>query len=172
MSEEITASYTLDVASFAPSYRWNYRKRGKPALRVAILVLVAVVVGALIVFEAKHGRAWWSLTPILVIPCLVLIFGSKLRSWINDKAVRKMPGYGETIVWQIREDGFENHLGKSGGFNTWEHIFESVTTPQGVLIYPQKDIFYWLPKTAFNSEADYNRFLDLLAAKTKHSKLG
>jgi hypothetical protein len=41
-----------------------------------------------------------------------------------------------------------------------------------VLLYQQKRLFNWLPKTAFNSEADYNRFLDLLAAKTKHSKLG
>jgi hypothetical protein len=101
-----------------------------------------------------------------------LLFGSKLRAWSNGKSVRAMPGFGELVVWRVREDGFENFLGKSGGFNAWEHIVESVRTPDGVLIYPVKDIFYWVPKSAFTSEADYTRFLDLLAAKTKHSKLG
>ncbi len=54
----------------------------------------------------------------------------------------------------------------------WEHFKESVSTPDGALIYSAKRAFNWLPKTAFTSEADYNRFLDLLAAKTKHTKLG
>ncbi len=53
----------------------------------------------------------------------------------------------------------------------WNVIFESVETPEGILIYPQKNLFYWLPRTAFATESDYTNFRDLIASKTKHSKI-
>jgi len=83
-----------------------------------------------------------------------------------------MPGYGMTITWTINYDGYEAKLGENHESTSWKDVFESVATPDGALIYLQKSLFEWLPKTAFTSEADYTRFLDLLAAKTKHSKLG
>ncbi len=48
---------------------------------------------------------------------------------------------------------------------------ETKSSPDGTLIYLQRLMFYWLPKTAFASAADYARFLDLIATKTKYSQI-
>ncbi len=55
---------------------------------------------------------------------------------------------------------------------SWSQVMETKLTSDGALIYLQRLMFHWLPKTAFTSEADYNRFLGLLTAKTKHAKIG
>lgn len=83
-----------------------------------------------------------------------------------------MPGANEQTELTFKKDGYDSKFGESSGFVSWTHVFGTTATPDGVLIYLQKDVLEWLPKTAFTSEADYNRFLDLLAAKTKHIKLG
>ena len=82
-----------------------------------------------------------------------------------------MPTYGKILSFMITDEGLLCTGDSAESFLPWKTVLKSIETPDGSLVYRQTNLFEWLPKTAFTSEADYNRFLDLLAAKTKHSKL-
>ena len=77
---------------------------------------------------------------------------------------------GRLVTWHFSSEGFK--FEEAGQMMPWTSILRSDSNGEGVLISLRNELSTWLPKSAFTSEADYNRFLDLLAAKTKHSKLG
>lgn len=103
-----------------------------------------------------------------------LIFGFRFlrakSSFVEQ--IKAIPGYGEKLDWLFKNDGYEASTGGSQSRVAWSHVAETKATPDGVLIYPQPDLYEWVPRSAFASLPDYTRFLDLLASKTKHSKLG
>jgi hypothetical protein len=172
MSEEITASFKPDVAAYEQAYQWTCPKLG---VRKMVLIFVILGSAAWLCFSISEGDiSVGGLGP----PSLLVGFAGRVLVRIrNSKSdfldrVKQMPGLSEQTQMTFKQDGFDSQIGESRGFVSWTHVYSTAATPDGVLIYAQKDVFDWLPKTAFNSEADYNRFLDLLAAKTKHSKLG
>lgn len=87
------------------------------------------------------------------------------------RSVTRSSSLGLEFHFAFSDEGIRSQTEGANGTVTWRFVLESVSTPEGSLIYIQKGLFHWLAKTAFASEADYTRFLDLLAAKTKHSKL-
>ena len=46
-----------------------------------------------------------------------------------------------------------------------------MATPEGLLVYPQKNFYYWFPKTAFRSDQDYEDVKRIIAGATKHREL-
>ncbi len=85
--------------------------------------------------------------------------------------LRTSPLLGENLTFIADKELLHVTSPHSEGKLAWTLFYRTVATPDGALLYHQKIIFNWLPKKAFTSEADYNRFLDLLAAKTKHTTL-
>lgn len=86
--------------------------------------------------------------------------------------IKSSPLFDSTPEYYFEDDVVKMTSEHSKSESSWAVFMKTVSTPEGALMFHQKRLFGWLPKTAFASEADYNRFLDLLAAKTKHSKLG
>ena len=115
-----------------------------------------------------------SFIPFVLVSVFALFQGVRfLKARSNFiKQTKLIPGYGEKLTWTFQSEGYGARIGESRSFVAWTHVSETKLTPDGVLIYPQPGLWEWLPKFAFTSETDYARFLDLLAAKTKHSKLG
>lgn len=59
-------------------------------------------------------------------------------------------------------------------FLTWGRVNRTCAFRDGVLIFQclPPNTFYWLPKASFTSESGYQSSLELIASKTKHSKIG
>lgn len=171
MSEEITVSFKPDMAAYEQAYQWTCPKLG---VRKVALMFVILGSAAWLCFSISDGDiSVRGLGP----PALLIGFSGRVLVRIrNSKSdfldrVKQVPGLDEQTQMRFKGDGYECQVGASRGFVSWTHVYETIATPDGVLIYAQKNVFDWLPKTAFTSEADYKCFLDLLAARTKHSKL-
>ncbi|MGV3660384.1 MAG: YcxB family protein [Prosthecobacter sp.] len=172
MTEEITASSILDVPTYLPAFRWARQRK-----RWARKVLYGVVVtGALIAvwLGVSDGKVEVSdiLPSLMALGFLGLVIRRSRDVTGLAQQIQQMPSCGALSTWAIKEDGYEVKTGEVKDFISWTHVFETVSTPDGTLVYLQKDAFEWLPKTAFADASDYNRFLALTAAKTKHSKVG
>ena len=50
---------------------------------------------------------------------------------------------------------------------SWDLIQGVLDTPESFLIYPQEQMFYWLPKHAFENEEDIAQFVYLAKDKVK-----
>ena len=171
MQQEITASYMIDVPTALTGLQWSRRHNGIFRLG-GILLFVCM---ALIVAD-KSGLGFDSLFAQAAAIIGVSTSLYALLTWIERRQliqnIRQWPTFGQTVSFTFTDEGMRTVADPSHGFTAWKHVLFSASAPEGGLIFTQPDAFQWLPKTAFTSEADYNRFLDLLAAKTKHSKLG
>lgn len=172
MSEEITASANLDVATHLPAFKWTHkgvRARGFALIGIAALCVLFVI--GLGIGKDKIDNQTLAIFTLVTVFSLISGFRFFRAKSFFVQQIKGIPGYGEKQSWLFKDDGYEARIGESQSHVSWNHVTETKATPDGVLIYPQPTLWEWLPKTAFTSEADYNRFLDLLATKTKHSKL-
>lgn len=162
----------MDVSTYLLAFKWAKSRKSW----VRKLLYGIVVMGS-------AGAAWMGISDGNVevqdvLPSILLLgsLGFYIRrsrdvTSLSDQ-IRRMPECGELSSWTITEDGYEVKTLDINHPISWANVVETVSTPDGVLIYVQKDLFEWLPKAAFANEADYSRLLTLTAAKTKHSKLG
>ena len=58
---------------------------------------------------------------------------------------------------------FETPQGSSA--TNWNLYVDVCIHPKGVLLYPQKNLFYWIPKSATITDGTWEEFTDLLEAK-------
>ncbi|MEM7394636.1 MAG: YcxB family protein [Verrucomicrobiota bacterium] len=94
-----------------------------------------------------------------------------LHAWFFKRTVRLMPEHGGEIRWTFGE---ERVLGEADNSNfecQWPALFGSATTPEGFLLYPQKNLFYWIPYTAFSSNEEVEKLAQLLEAKTENKRI-
>lgn len=163
---------TFSAEGLMPGLRWhNHRfNRGlkvSAAIGLVMFVLFLLVPKDNVNLPLGPSPVWVALVPL----ALVLLMSWAIRSGF-ERSVKSSSANGKTVSYVIHPDGVKVNLPDSNAENGWSHFVRSVITPEGVLLYPQQLAFHWLPKTAFTSEADYTRFVDLVTAKTKHTKLG
>lgn len=174
MKEEIKVTVMLNNADITTALKWHCRRYWK--LRVACFLWPFVF----LLLKLFQGLIKDSVQGINIVAWTMFIVGtSGLVLWlISEPFVRlhikscleQQLLLGHQQKWVLSDEA----VACEGELQTirkpWSKAPGSIWTPDGVLLYCLAKIF-WFPKTAFTSEADYTRFLDLLAAKTKHSKL-
>ena len=98
-----------------------------------------------------------------------------LQPWIlrvqHRRSISKSPYYGKTISWQIEEHQMSAVTEGAAWSLTWDKIHNTVATPEGLLVYPHKSLYYWFPRSAFHSEQDYEHVKRIIAGATKHREL-
>jgi hypothetical protein len=170
MNEVITATMTFDEPTMLVARHWHNRaNRTRRLIRVALLALVALAV-----FMSLFGAMGGMLTAAaFALGCalLGLALGHAIERNRFVSGIKSSPLFGAELSFVFDTEGTAVTSPHSNARIGWQMFHKTLATPDGVLLYQQKYLFNWLPKTAFNSAADYNRFLDFLAAKTKHSKL-
>lgn len=175
MNEEITASYVLTTDAMLPALRWHQRNLFRIVGGVMFGVIAVFMLGALFREGFQTQQVIMAAVALLLtLPAIWLWFFIMKRFLRMAQAqnIRSMPGYGQRMHWTATDDALKSSLENATSSIPWSQVFKSVETPDGILIYLQKMLFNWLPKTAFTTESDYTRFLGLVAAKTKHSKVG
>lgn len=178
MIQGITVTTPFDEATMLVGLRWyNRSSRKLRLLRLGLFFGAGLLIfyGVLMSVAPAHDTLFHLLLCV-VIPAsglAAILFG--LRNFVERRqflaGLKSSPLFDSSVEYYFGEDVVKMTTDHSKSESSWAIYKKSMSTPEGVLMFHQKRLFGWLPKTAFISEADYNRFLDLLAAKTKHTKL-
>lgn len=146
---------------------WHWRKFGWlnwlwPPVGVLLLIFGTIIV------REPASRGFGGVCIGTGVYCL-------LRKWIfgiqNRRGIRKSPYYRKAISWQIQEHQLSAETEGATWSVAWDNFYETLTTPDGLLLYPYKNMYYWLPKTAFGSEQDYEDAKRIIATASKHREL-
>lgn len=176
MNEEITASYTIDTAIFRRAFKWNLQRVTRWKWLALLVVSSVISAGTVISWDLPDKKPLILALVVFVmvgLGCIIWYVGMMLLIRFNQTLqIKRIPAYGMTLHYTVTEAGLRSTVGELETFLPWNLVLKSMATPDGVLVYPQSNMFNWLPKTAFASESDYDRFLHLISAKTKHSKIG
>jgi len=170
MNEEITAKATFDAPTMLLGHRWYLRHAFGRRWTFWLAVMLVMISGIPDVMRTGQFQMCWQVWALIGV-FIYLPAMHWLAKRIYARELKSSPSYGHEVNYVFDEHGMQVTLLSGVCRFDWSHFKESISSPDGALIFAAKRAYNWLPKTAFTSEADYNRFLDLLAVKTKHSKL-
>lgn len=87
------------------------------------------------------------------------------RNWIIRRQFAKRPDRNMEMEWKIEAAKIWTHSSLGQSEFTWELFVKMVRTPEGVLFYPNDQVFHWLPRSGFVSDEEFARLVAL--GKTK-----
>ena len=104
----------------------------------------------------------------VVVPVIFGLFLGTLpwsTDWIANQRARRLPNLNSDVSWTITESELRtSSKNESSQFN-WETITRVQEREQGFLLFPMPQLAYWLPKPAFQSQRDVERFRELVKSK-------
>ena len=114
------------------------------------------------------------LNTIDYLPLLIsinLIFLPSIFIWQAKYNTKKSPNFNKSINWVFDHEGLS---GNGEGFNfssDWTNIYKVIFTLDGILIYPQKNLFYWISKSFLKNEDDINNLKSIICNQVDKSKI-
>jgi hypothetical protein len=139
-------------------YRWK---------RLAITIAVAVLVGIPILYSAffstdiggrPPGMVLWFL---LILPLLVLA----VFYWGISRQAERIEKIFEPAKVVFTEEGMESAGDSSSARMDWDDFYKIYETKQDFIFFPEKKIFYAIPKRFFADQNLVARFRELLREK-------
>ena len=77
----------------------------------------------------------------------------------------KRPDRDLELEWQIAADKIRTRSDLGQSEFGWPTFAKMVRTPSGIMFYPTDQIFHWLPRRGFASDADFDRVVELARSK-------
>lgn len=129
----------------------------------------------IVLFAIFGGMAWRDPSDVTNYPFLLLgVLGITLPLWripLVKRNIRRMPNFGKTINWMMDEAGLR---GRGEGFefsHDWPTIYSASITRDGFLVYPQKQMYYWMPSSGFATREDVEAAENLITQHVKRTKM-
>jgi len=166
MNEEITASYVWTVDELIRARENHGRAQCRPSYRAGIifLSLMAILAG----FASYHTHGWSPPTYMLPIAGVYFLLLRKYDvRWGLRRHFKKRPDKNAQVVCTLDDNALQIKTSESESKQNWNQISKVRKARNGLLLYPNDTIFYWLPFTAFVSDNDWTRAEELLRNKVK-----
>lgn len=158
----ITVRYIWTADELVKATQLHKRAGFRRGFRLALQVFFAAIalLGVALVLSVDYaGYA------LLVGGTLALILSVTSNSWILRWRFNRRPDNQAEITWTIDADQLKNQHDMGRTEFTWKAIAKVVKTPEGLLMYPNDQLFYWLPRHGFAGSQEFETLAEL--AKTK-----
>jgi hypothetical protein len=164
MDEPVTIKYRWTVDELFQAYRYNFRHLCRPIFRFALNAIFVFMIlgGSLLIPPGRSpvfgivmlvgGIYWFAIRPFE-------------RSWTIRRRFAKRPDKDLEMEWQITPEKLATRSTAHSADLTWQLIAKVVRTPAGIMLYPIDQVFYWLPRHGFASDAEFERLVEIAKSK-------
>ena len=91
--------------------------------------------------------------------------------WQAKYNIKKNPNFNKSIKWVFDHERLSAH-GEGFSFSSdWTNINNVIFMHDGILIYPQKNLYHWISKTFFKNEDDINTLKSIIYDHVDKSKI-
>jgi len=154
----VTARYTWNTETLREGFA-IHRKTQRAEKLMPLLAIVFVAWGAYDSYTSGH---WGTGVPPVVAGLLILFGFRPFMMWQFFRAVRRSPGYCGEITYTFDPQQIVNSGEGYQATFTWQKLYSATVTRNGILLYPAKNFFHWIPAAAFASPADMMTVQDYL----------
>jgi hypothetical protein len=116
------------------------------------VVCILVAVGSIGVLAVEGLRSPGAVFFFLFIAAAIywLFLRPGVAGWWVSRGFNKRPDANALVEWEISEEGIKTQVaGLASSELQWKLFIEVVETRDGFLFYSHKNIFHWLPFSAF-----------------------
>lgn len=163
----IAATSRIDLPTMREGRKWHQRTRHPLFPLLPLLGLLLLVAGLWLPSAGYRGNA---LPYGLGAFGVWLILRSFVYDWWFRNLVKKMPMLGEEVTWSFEEASFSMQVRSNTSKSELSSLYRATATPRGILLYPQKNLYYWLPAAGFATAEDYETVAAWIAAAPRFSR--
>ena len=141
-------------------YRWK---------RLALVIVITVLVGIPILYSAFFSADINNRPPavvlwfLFILPLLVLV----IFYWGISRQAEKIEKVFEPVKAIFNEEGMRSTGESSSGQMDWDKFYEVYETRQDFIFFPEKKIFYTIPKRFFYDTDKILEFKKILRENLK-----
>ena len=167
MDETIHIKYLWKTKEIVTGYK--YHQKSSNTYRIFgiayfVIGIFNVVSGLYNVFVNHDSGSW-----LFVALGLYLLFANQIKLFFYARNCKQSNYENKQVEWEINKDIIiHRSINLSESKFSWDLIQGVLDTPDGFLLYPQKNMFYWLPKKAFNNEEDIAHFVFIAKNNVKN----
>ena len=104
-----------------------------------------------------------------LVMIVFLLSCNRFIIYISLQTYQKSNYENQKLEWKINENNIYYEMENLYSINmSWNLIKGVLDTPSGFMLYPQQNMFYWLPKKAFNNEEDIAHFVFIAKNNVKN----
>ena len=148
---------TLDNAYMSDSYD-QFRKYGSKRLLIERLIGTAFILAGIGFLTYMPGKTF--LSSMLIIFGIFELCSNAITKYFWLRRHTKSKLSNAEVQINISESGIESISPFSNGSFNWSGIEKIIRTPQGILVWPQKGMYWYFPEKIFGKET-----IDLIASK-------
>ena len=161
LSTGATATYVFSVDEVYKGIKLHFRHT--TPFRFFYPPLVGMIcMGFTIAFAFSEVPPPGTIRGLFLILGATFLLSPFLGLWLSRRKLAAIPIIDKPMTWWVDDKGIS---ARGEGFEfsaTWATAYSALVTPKGILVYPQKTVFYWLPTTAFASPAEWERARDIV----------
>ncbi len=167
MDETIYLKYPWKTEDIVTGYKYHRKSNNLYRVLAVIYLLIGIIniiLGLYNVFIRSDYSYWSS----IVFGTFFLLI-NKINLFFFAQNFKKLNYENKQVEWEINKDKIIHRMiNLSESTFQWDLIQGISDTPDGFLLYPQKNMFYWLPKSEFNNEEDIAHFAFIAQDKVKN----
>ncbi|MEM7760604.1 MAG: YcxB family protein [Cyanobacteria bacterium P01_A01_bin.40] len=167
MDETIYLKYPWKTEDIVKGYKYHRKSANVYRILTIVYLIIGIVnicLGLYGIFVRQDSGSWSS-----VVLGIFFLFVNRINLFFYARNFQKLNYENKQVEWEISKDKIIHRMiNLSESTFNWDLIQGISDTQEGFLLYPQKNMFYWLPKSAFNSEEDIAYFVFIAQDKVKN----
>ena len=155
IARPVTIRFRWSADELAKGHRYHFRHICRPIFRFGLHVVFAIVL--LVGSTYFHVSGAWRPLSAAMVAAGVYWFAIRpfVRRWRIRRRFAKRPDKDLEVEWQIGPESLAISHDHGHSEFGWEVFFKVVRTPEGFLFYSLEEMFSWLPRHGFASDADF-----------------
>jgi hypothetical protein len=160
---ELNYELNPKLMKIAAKQQFSYRHKARRGLQISL--------GIAALFLASYGLFTDSgqepfVTVLLILLGIYLLFYKEYYVWRTTRNIFKGIGEKISITLQTQKKHLILKSSRNDNLETpWDNFLDYFFFDQGLLLYPQKDLFYFIPKNATITDGTWEDFVRLVESK-------
>lgn len=163
MEIEIQSTYSEEEMLIARE--WHWRKFGFLQTGWIFGGILLILAGSFVL------RDNLTLGGVFISYGVYCIFRKRILKRRYLKIIRSSPHLGKAVIWKINEDKIIQTLDIAKSESKWESFLNTVSTPDGFLVYIQKNIYFWIPISGLINKSDEPELRNLFRTMTSNREI-
>lgn len=166
MNETIYIKHLWQLENVIKGYQYHRENLNYYRFLTPIYVFLGIVglmlglYGLIVHFKIKYI--------ILIAYSIFCLSINKIYLLAFIRRCKRLNYEGKQLEWEVNRDVIAYRLENLFRLKLeWEFIKVVIDTPDGFLIYPRPNSYYWLPKTAFSNAEDIAYFVFIAQDRAK-----
>ena len=168
MNETIYAKHLWKIKDISIAFKYHLQSTPRCKFLFILARILAALIILLILIKYIIPVRFELAILIDIAEIIACLFLKHILIYLFSYSYRNKKYENKQIQWEISSDEIIYRM--INLFETkmnWDLIQGVLDTPECFLIYPHKQMFYWLPKYAFKSEEDIAQFVYIAQNKVK-----